>query len=145
MTKDQTYLFATHPYNGIDRTDNPAYPIFDKIYKGMQKRFWIPESTPMGSDYQRFKDLPSDVQRIYTLNLQWQIAADTAQTPNILDLLLLANNIEFKSCLKYQLMIEDLHSLSYNYIVASMYDNPTEMLDEIDENEDIYHRMNCVG
>ena len=62
---EQTILFGYEPYQGIDRTDNPAYPIFASIYKGMQKRFWIPESTPMGADYQRFKDLPKDVQDIY--------------------------------------------------------------------------------
>jgi ribonucleoside-diphosphate reductase beta chain len=111
----------------------------------MQKRFWIPESTPMGSDYQRFKELPEDVQKIYTLNLQWQIAADTAQTPNLSAIMETTNNIELKRCLKYQLFIEDLHSGSYNYIVASMYDNPTEMLDQVELNRKIFERIDSVA
>ena len=142
---NQEDLFSKIPYEDIDRTDNMAYPIFDRIYKLMQKQFWIPETISMGEDYYRFKDLPDDVKQLYTINLQWQIHADSSQTPNLMYLLENITNNELKRCVVFQLQMENLHSASYNYIVASMYDNPTEMLDEVTTNELIVGRIQKVA
>ena len=142
---DQTVLFSMAPYSDMPRTDNPVYKVFETIFLGMQKRFWIAQTISMGTDYQRFKDLPDNVKELYTINLGWQIMADTAQTPNLMDLIAVTNNIEVKRCLISQMYQEDNHNVSYSYIVSSMYDNPTEMLDDIEIDDLIRNRIERVA
>lgn len=136
----QEVLFSDTPYTGAERTDNPVYPVFGSIYRGMQKRFWIPENISMSDDKAKFQKLPKAAQDLFTMNLAWQIFADSDQNENLLYLAQLTNNIEAKRCIILQAAEESNHSGSYQYIISSMYDNPTAMLDSMEKDVAINFR-----
>ena len=138
---NQSILFSEQEYTGVERTDRPVYPVFGSIYKGMQKRFWIPENIPMGEDKVKFQRLPKEVQELFTMNLAWQIFADSAQSVNLLHLAQQTNNIELKRCIILQAAEESNHSGSYQYVISSMYDNPTQMLNEMEAKPAIIERQ----
>lgn len=136
----QSTIFSDTPYTGVERTDNPVYPIFAHLYKGMQGRFWIPENISMADDKTKFKRLPKEAQDLFTMNLAWQVFADSDQSENLLYLADRTNNIEVKRCIVMQAMEESNHSGSYQYVISSMYDNPTEMLNAMERNMEIHNR-----
>jgi len=144
MTEQQQHtIFTNAPYTGVERTDNPVYPIFANIYKGMQGRFWIPENISMDDDKTKFKRLPKSAQDLFTMNLAWQIFADSDQGENLLYLADRTNNIEIKRCIIMQAMEESNHSGSYQYVISSMYDDPTKMLDRMEQDVAILTRRNA--
>jgi len=97
-------------YAGVDRSDLLVYSVFDSIYKRMQGRFWIPHKIVMTKDASNFKELPEEAQKIFTLNLQWQMFADTMNTSGLSSQLIpYANNLEMKRCLVMQMLEEQNH------------------------------------
>ncbi len=140
---DQTVIFGPETYTGVERTDNPRYPIFAHLFKGMQGRFWIPENISMAHDKVKFAMLPLPVQELFTMNLAWQIFADSDQSENLLYLADRTNNIEIKRCIIMQAMEESNHSGSYQYVINSMYDDPTAMLDKMESNLGILLRRHA--
>ena len=144
---NQSILFhedLSDVYQGIMRTDKPVYPVFHSIFQGMQKRFWVPETISMSTDKAKFKTYPKGIQELITANIGWQVCADSDQEANLKYLSEHCNNIEVRRCIGMQAMEEDNHGGSYQYIINSMYDNPTAMLDELEENTSVQVRRDLT-
>jgi ribonucleotide reductase beta subunit family protein with ferritin-like domain len=145
VVHDQSVLFCPKEevYSGIYRSDKPTYPVFNSILKGMKSRFWIPETINMDVDAVNFnKELPEEAKKIFTENLLWQVIADDSQDKTLNSILECTNNIEVKAAIQWQAMEELNHNHSYQYIINSMYSDPTSMLDEVSSNTEINKRLN---
>ena len=141
---DQNTLFCTEPYKGLERSDNPAYPVFISIYDTMQSRFWIPKTLDQSTDALNFRTMDPSLKQIFTANLSWQILADSYQYDNLTPILQYVNNIELRACIVNQMAEEQNHSASYQYVVSSMYNNPKEMLDKIEQDKALMARADAT-
>lgn len=131
-------------YDGIMRTDRPVYPVFHTIFQSMQNRFWVPEAISMSTDKVKFRTHPKGIQDLITANIGWQVCADSDQDANLKYLADHCNNIEVKRCIGMQAMDEDNHGGSYQYIISSMYDDATAMLDELEKNPSVMKRRSLT-
>lgn len=128
------------------RYDVMKYPRFDDFIQQQLGYFWRPEEVDISDDINDFKNkLTPQEQRVFILNLQYQTLLDSVQgrSPN-LALLPIVSLPELETWIETWSFSETIHSRSYTYIIKNVFDNPSEVLDQVMEIPEITRRASMV-
>lgn len=94
--------------------------------------FWRPEEVDVSKDKTDFQKMSKAAQFIFTSNLQRQILLDTKQGKDPISVFLpLASSPEMEAACVIWPFSELIHSRSYTHIIRGVYNNPSEVFDEV--------------
>jgi ribonucleoside-diphosphate reductase beta chain len=126
----------------IQRYDTMKYRQFDKLTDKQLGFFWRPEEVDVSRDSKDFKELTDYEQHIFTSNLKRQILLDSVQgrSPN-LAFLPFVSIPELETWIQTWSFNETIHSRSYTHIIRNVFNNPSEVFDDMLNIEPI---MNCA-
>lgn len=139
-------MFLGNPIN-VARYEKQRYEVFEKLTEKQISFFWRPEEVDLSRDRIDFRQKLSDAERhIFTSNLKYQCLLDSVQgrSPSIA-FLPLTSLPELEVFIDAWVFFESIHSRSYTHIIRNVYDNPSEMLDDIMVNEAIMKRADAIG
>lgn len=130
---------------GIARYDLQKYPIFEKLIEKQLSFFWRPEEVDVTKDRIDFNKLPEHEKHIFVSNLKYQILLDSVQGrgPNMA-FLPVVSIPELETWTEVWGFSEVIHSRSYTHIIRNIFNNPSEVFDEIVTNERIVDRATAL-
>lgn len=128
------------------RYDKQKYSFFEKQIRKQNSFFWNPEEIAMNQDAANYnKDLGDAAKHIFTSNLQYQILLDSVQgrAPNIA-LLPVVSIPELETLIETWSYFETIHSRSYSHIIRGIYNNPSDVFDNMLDIKPILDRAQAV-
>lgn len=128
------------------RYDKQKYAFFEKQIRKQNSFFWTPEEIAMNQDSANYhKDLGDAAKHIFTSNLQYQILLDSVQgrAPNIA-LLPVVSIPELETLIETWSYFETIHSRSYSHIIRGIYNNPSDVFDNMLDIQPILDRAQAV-
>jgi ribonucleoside-diphosphate reductase beta chain len=122
----------------IARFDKQKYPFLEKLTRQQMGFFWVPEEVDLTRDTKDFRDLSKHEQHIFTSNLKRQILLDSVQgrAPTAA-FGPIASLPELENWIVAWTFSESVHSRSYTHIIRNVYSDPSKVLDEILNMEEI--------
>ncbi len=116
----------------IARFDKQKYPFLEKLTRQQLGFFWTPEEVELMKDSKDFRDLNTHEQHIFTSNLKRQILLDSVQgrAPTIA-FGPICSLPELENWIVAWTFSESIHSRSYTHIIRNIYSDPSKILDEI--------------
>jgi ribonucleoside-diphosphate reductase beta chain len=126
----------------VARYDRVKYRVFERLTDNQLSFFWRPEEVQLDKDNKDFRALSASEQHIFTSNLKRQIVLDSVQgrAPN-LALLPLISLPELEIWTQTWAFFETIHSKSYTHIIRNVYSDPSRVLDEM---MDIQEIVDCT-
>lgn len=126
----------------LQRFDTYPYPEAQNLTELQLKSFWIPEEISLQRDRIMYDSLPESHKESFKKNLLFQTLADSTQSRGIDSVLAeRCSEPSFEAVFRAWSFFETLHSLSYSYIVRSMYPNPKQFFDDIEKYPFIINRL----
>ena len=122
----------------IARFDKQKYPFLEKLTRQQMGFFWVPEEVDLTRDTKDFRDLSKHEQHIFTSNLKRQILLDSVQgrAPTAA-FGPIASLPELENWIVAWTFSESVHSRSYTHIIRNVYSDPSKVLDDILDMEEI--------
>jgi len=122
----------------IARFDKQKYPFLEKLTRQQLSFFWVPEEVDLLKDSKDFRDLSKHEQHIFTSNLKRQILLDSVQgrAPTVA-FGPICSLPELENWIVAWTFSESVHSRSYTHIIRNVYSDPSKVLDEILELQEI--------
>jgi ribonucleoside-diphosphate reductase beta chain len=116
----------------VARYDRMKYRVFDRLTEEQLSFFWRPQEIELTKDANDFKKLTAHEQHIFTANLKRQIVLDSVQgrAPNSA-FLPLCSLPELEIWIQTWAFSETIHSKSYTHIIRNIYSDPSKVLDEL--------------
>lgn len=126
----------------VARYDVMKYRVFDRLTEEQLSFFWRPNEIDLGKDAKDFRALTAHEQHIFTANLKRQILLDSVQgrAPNTA-FLPLTSLPELEIWIQTWAFSETIHSKSYTHIIRNVYPDPSKVLDEL---MDIQEIVDCA-
>lgn len=126
----------------VARYDRMKYRVFDRLTEEQLSFFWRPQEVDLGKDAKDFRALTAHEQHIFTSNLKRQIILDSVQgrAPNAAFLPLISLP-ELEIWVQTWAFSETIHSKSYTHIIRNVYADPSRVLDEL---MDIQEIVDCA-
>lgn len=126
----------------VARYDRIKYKVFDRLTEEQLSFFWRPQEIELMKDAKDFSSLTSHEQHIFTANLKRQILLDSVQgrAPNTAFLPLISLP-ELEIWVQTWAFSETIHSKSYTHIIRNVYPDPSKVLDEL---MDIQEIVDCA-
>lgn len=116
----------------VQRYDQVRHNWVEKFNDTQLSFFWRPEEVNITKDKQDFESLSEAAKFIFTSNLQRQILLDTVQGREPLKAFLpIASSPEMEAACTIWSFSELIHSRSYTHIIRGIYNDPSEVFDEI--------------
>lgn len=133
----QKRMFLDEPVD-IARYDQIRYPWLQKLTNQQLGYFWRPEEVELFKDKKDFADLQPHEQHVFTSNLKRQILLDSVQgrAPSVA-FLPICSLPEMESWIKVWTFSEEIHSMSYTWIIRNVYADPSRVFDEMLEIQEI--------
>lgn len=133
-------MFFGNPVN-VSRFDQYRHSTFAKLTEKQLSFFWRPEEIDVSRDRIDFMKLPEHEQHIFISNLKYQTLLDSIQgrSPNMA-LLPIVSLPELETWIETWSFSETIHSQSYTHILRNIFDDPSEVLDDIVSNVEIQKR-----
>jgi len=141
FTKEPIFFGASL---NIERYDKLKYPVYFEFFKKQLEMFWKPEEIDISKDRMDYKNLQEHEKFIFTSNLKYQILLDSTQSRGIPHLTEYLSNPEIEAFCSVWACFETLHSYSYTHIIKNIYPNPSEVFDNILNDEQIKKRAVSV-
>jgi ribonucleoside-diphosphate reductase beta chain len=129
----------------IQRYDKFRYSNIFGFFKQQLGFFWRPEEVSLTKDIVDFGNMTEHEKFIFTKNLAYQTLLDSAQSRGIPHLLEDCSNPEFEAHAKAWEFYETIHSYAYTYIIKNVYSEPSEIFDNILDDEQIVKRATSVS
>jgi ribonucleoside-diphosphate reductase beta chain len=130
-------LFFDEPPT-IARFDKQKYPFLEKLTRQQMSFFWVPEEVDLLKDSKDFRELSKHEQHIFTSNLKRQILLDSVQgrapTAAFGPICSLP---ELENWIVAWTFSESVHSRSYTHIIRNIYSDPSKILDDILDMQEI--------
>lgn len=138
-------MFFGQPVN-VSRYDQQKYPIFEQLIEKQLSFFWRPEEIDVSKDRIDFQTLSEREKHIFVSNLKYQTLLDSVQgrSPNVV-LLPLVSLPELETWIETWSFSETIHSRSYTHIIRNIFNNPSEVLDDIMVNPAILERAEAIS
>lgn len=116
----------------IARFDRQKYPFLEKLTRQSMGFFWVPEEVDLTRDSKDFRALTDHEQHIFTSNLKRQILLDSVQgrAPTVA-FGPICSLPELENWIVAWTFSESVHSRSYTHIIRNVYSDPSKVLDEI--------------
>jgi ribonucleoside-diphosphate reductase beta chain len=129
----------------IWRNDISKVKDFDALDDKMQSFHWMPQKISLTKDRGDFKNLTESQKHIFVNNLKYQILLDSIQGRAITEVFgPWISNPVIESCFNTQQAFEAIHSKSYSWIIKNVFNDPSEIMDEIVNHEQIKVRSEEV-
>lgn len=129
----------------LQRYDKFRYEKLFNLWKKQLGYFWRPEEVNLGSKERSDFESLSDHQRfIFTKNLGYQILLDSVQGRGIHHLTENLSNPEMEAFCSWWESMEIMHSYSYTYVIKNVYPNPSDIFDNILNDQEIIKRATSV-
>jgi len=131
---------------GIQRYDNPKYPIFADLARKQLQFMWMPERISLIEDRIKYKNLSDTERFIFDTNLRVQTLIDSLLMRGLDVLKQYVTNEELENTLAIHSMVEtSIHSYSYTHILKSLMEkNMTQFFDSILEDKNITERAETI-
>lgn len=144
--KDHTKNLAFLDDSGtttVARYDRMKYRVFDRLTEEQLSFFWRPAEIDLSKDAKDFRMLTTHEQHIFTSNLKRQIILDSVQgrAPNSA-FLPICSLPELEVWIQTWAFSETIHSKSYTHIIRNVYSDPSKVLDEMMNIQEI---VDCAG
>lgn len=138
-------MFFGNPVN-VARYDIQKFEVFEKLIEKQLSFFWRPEEVDLSRDRIDFLSLPEHEKHIFISNLKYQTLLDSIQgrSPNIA-LLPIVSIPELETWIETWSFSETIHSRSYTEILRNLYTDPSEVFEDIVENEEIQKRASDIA
>lgn len=142
-TFSQPMFFGEHV--NVSRYDTQKYKIFEQLIEKQLSFFWRPEEVDLSNDRKDFAELPEHEKHIFLSNLKYQTLLDSIQgrSPNVA-LLPIVSLPELETWIETWSFSETIHSRSYTHIIRNVISEPSEVFDDIVNNEYITKRAESV-
>lgn len=116
----------------IARFDKQKYPFLEKLTRQQLGFFWVPDEVDLLKDSKDFRELTKNEQHIFTSNLKRQILLDSVQgrAPAVA-FGPICSLPELENWIVAWTFSESVHSRSYTHIIRNIYSDPSKVLDEI--------------
>jgi ribonucleotide reductase beta subunit family protein with ferritin-like domain len=134
-------IFFGEPLN-LERYDKFKYPVYFNLLQQQLEKFWRPEEVDITKDRVDYKKMTDNEKFIFTSNLKYQILLDSIQSRGIHHLTEHLSNPEVEAYCSFWAAFETLHSLSYTHIIKNVYPDPSEVFDNILNDEMIVKKNN---
>ncbi|MGB2105055.1 class Ia ribonucleoside-diphosphate reductase subunit beta [Glaciecola sp. HTCC2999] len=133
-------MFFGNPVN-VARYDQQKHAIFEKLIEKQISFFWRPEEVDVSKDRMDFQGLSDAEKHIFISNLKYQTLLDSVQgrSPNIA-LLPIVSLPELETWIETWSFFETIHSRSYTHILRNLFTDPSNIFEDIVENEEIKRR-----
>jgi ribonucleoside-diphosphate reductase beta chain len=133
-------MFFGNPVN-VARYDQQKHAIFEKLIEKQISFFWRPEEVDVSRDRVDFQALTESEKHIFISNLKYQTLLDSVQgrSPNIA-LLPIVSLPELETWIETWSFFETIHSRSYTHILRNLFSDPSDIFEDIVENEEIKRR-----
>lgn len=133
-------MFFGNPVN-VARFDQQKHSVFEKLTEKQLSFFWRPEEIDVTRDKIDFDGFTDSEKHIFISNLKYQTLLDSVQgrSPNIA-LLPIVSIPELENFIETWSFFETIHSRSYTHIIRAIFTHPSEVFDDIVENEEIQKR-----
>lgn len=130
----------------VSRYDQQKYNIFEKLIEKQLSFFWRPEEIDVSRDRVDFMGLPEHEKHIFISNLKYQTLLDSLQgrSPNVA-LLPIISIPELETWVETWAFSETIHSRSYTHIIRNIFNDPSEVFDDIVSNVNIQKRAGAVS
>lgn len=129
----------------VARFDQQRHRKFEALTEKQLSFFWRPEEVPIAKDAQDFRKLPDHEKHIFISNLKYQTLLDSVQGRSpVVVLLPLISDPALENWIETWSFSETIHSRSYTHILRNVFENPSEILDDITENKHILERATAV-
>jgi len=137
-------MFMGEPVN-VARYDVQRYPIFEKLIEKQLSFFWRPEEIDLSKDRIDFSQMPEHERHIFISNLKYQTLLDSVQgrSPNVA-FLPVVSIPELETWIETWAFSETVHSRSYTHIIRNIFNDPSEIFDDIVVNSEITKRAISV-
>lgn len=117
---------------GTYDTVNRNYPRIFDLYNQQMGQIWYSTEVDVTQDRVDLLKAPKEVVDLMVKTIQWQQATDSIASRSVGVLLeRWVSNPEMSSLIKAWGLFEDIHSQSYADIVATVFPNPNDMIEEI--------------
>lgn len=128
------------------RYDVQKHIHFESLISKQLAFFWRPEEVDLNKDAIDFKKLPPHEQHIFVENLKYQTLLDSIQgrSPNIA-LLPIVSLPELETWIEVWSYSETVHSRSYTHIIRNIFNDPSEIFDDVTINPHILKRASRFG
>jgi ribonucleoside-diphosphate reductase beta chain len=138
-------MFLGNPVN-VARFDQQKHAIFEKLTEKQISFFWRPEEVDISKDRIDFAKLSDAEKHIFTSNLKYQTLLDSIQgrSPNVA-FLPIVSIPELETWIETWSFYETIHSRSYTHILRNVFTDPSEIFEDIVENEEIKKRATDVS
>ena len=122
----------------VARFDKQKYPFLEKLTRQQLGFFWVPEEVDLTRDTKDFRSLSKHEQHIFTSNLKRQILLDSVQgrAPTVA-FGPICSLPELENWIVAWTFSESVHSRSYTHIIRNVYSDPSKVLDEILDMQEI--------
>ena len=122
----------------VARFDKQKYPFLEKLTRSSMGFFWVPEEVDLTRDTKDFRSLSKHEQHIFTSNLKRQILLDSVQgrAPTVA-FGPICSLPELENWIVAWTFSESVHSRSYTHIIRNVYSDPSKVLDEILDMQEI--------
>jgi ribonucleoside-diphosphate reductase beta chain len=116
----------------IARFDKQKYPFLEKLTRQQMGFFWVPDEVDLTRDSKDFRALTDHEQHIFTSNLKRQILLDSVQgrAPTVA-FGPICSLPELENWIVAWTFSESVHSRSYTHIIRNVYSDPSKVLDDI--------------
>ena len=125
----------------VSRYDQQKHPIFEKLIEKQLSFFWRPEEVDISKDRADWQSLTPSEKHIFISNLKYQTLLDSiaARSVNIC-FLPLVSLPEMETWIETWAFSETIHSRSYTHILRNLFNDPSDVFDDIIVNENIINR-----
>ncbi|MFT4929828.1 MAG: ribonucleoside-diphosphate reductase beta chain [Phenylobacterium sp.] len=125
----------------VSRFDQQKHPIFEKLIEKQLSFFWRPEEVDISRDRTNWQSLTASEKHIFISNLKYQTLLDSiaARSVNIC-FLPLVSIPEIETWIETWAFSETIHSRSYTHILRNLFNDPSEVFDDIIVNQNIIKR-----
>lgn len=130
----------------VARYDQQKHAIFEKLIEKQLSFFWRPEEVDVSKDRADFQSMTNSEKHIFISNLKYQTLLDSVQgrSPNIA-LLPITSLPELETWIETWSFSETIHSRSYTHILRNLFTDPSEVFDDIVQNEEILKRATDIS
>lgn len=136
-------MFFGKPLN-LQRYDRTRYKANLAFFKEQLSFFWRPEEIDLSNETVDWAKMNNAQKHIFLKNLSYQILLDSVQSRGIDNISEFTSNPEIEAFCKSWAFMETVHSYSYSWLIMNLFPNPSQVFDEILNDEEILKRASSV-
>lgn len=130
---------------GIQRYDKFKYPKFYELFLKQEEQNWSPMEISLLKDRGDYEKLEPTERFIFENNLKWQTMTDSMLQRSIHKISEYVTLPELEICLATWARFENIHSLSYTWILQNITKNASAFFDSILDDKEIVTRAKHIS